>query len=947
MERVITYNLSDNFILKLADHIEDNYLKTGKDISRLLFVFGGRRPALFLKKELAKRIKKGFLSPRFFSIDEFVEYILLKKEAVKPVSDLDACFNIYSLAKDIAPAILKGREGFSAFLPWAREILSFIEQLDLEDSRAQLLENVQSKARIGFDVPENINALLGSIISIRGAYHELLKSKKAYSRGLKYLTAAKYIREVDLDEFEQVFFCGFFYLHKAEEDIIKALYENKKSTLFFQGSQKDWSVLERVAKNLSISIEPGEPVAFQPNFTIQAGFDVHSEICLAREALKQIDDPDKVVVVLPDPDNVIPLMVEISSQVEDFNVSLGYPLRRSSLYALFTSVFKAQNNKRGASFYARDYLTALSHPLIKNLKIFPHPGLTRVLVHKIEEAFSGIEETALAGSLFVTLDEIEKSRELYELSIRTIKSMGLEVTFGELEDAVKQLHQVLFRSWDDIDSLYGLSEALDGLISILIEKSPLGDYPLNLKVAQEVLNIKDEFKTAVFGREKFPKEDIFKIFENKLENQAISFSGSPLKGLQILGLFETRSLNFDHVIILDVNEAVLPNLKVYEPLIPREVMISLGINRLEKEDQIQRYQFMRLISSAKNTVLIYQDSPDKEKSRFLEELVWDRQKKGLAQDPAVQRACFRLKVLPKRSEIIKNDKIIEFLKTKEYSSSSLNTYLACPLKFYYQYLLGLEEKEDLLVEPEAKDIGTFIHELLEAQFSQFLHKKPVIDARFRKDFFDALEDKFDREFQKKARSDAFMIKDVLIFRMEKFLDMERQRNVTQILCLEKEFSDTISFKSGKFRFKAIIDRIDLLEDKSALILDYKTGGSGIMPKTDPERIEEAGFTREALKGTIRSFQLPLYLYLVETNAQFRGSHLNACLYFIKDLGKNNGLVPLFAKEEGASQRERLMNVYLKALDSLLQEILDPGVVFKADEEEARLCANCPFCYLCR
>ncbi len=947
MERVITYNLSDNFIQRLADYIDENYLKAGKDISRLLFVFGGRRPALFLKKELALRIKKSFLSPRFFSIDEFVEYILLKKGAFKPVSDLDACFNIYSLAKDIAPAILKGRESFSTFLPWAREILSFIEQLDLEDTQAQPLMNIESKARIGFDVPENINALLGSIISIRKAYQDLLKIDNAYSRGLKYLTAAKYISEVNLDEFEQVFFCGFFYLHKTEEEIIRTLYQSKKATLVFQGSEKEWGVLQKLAQSLSITIEPQEDKASLPNFTVQAGFDVHSQVCLAREALKRIGKAGKTVVVLPDPDNVIPLLAEISAQVEDFNVSLGYPLSRSSLYALFTSVFKAQNNKRGASFYSKDYLTVLSHPLVKNLKIFPNPGLTRVLVHKIEEVLSGIEETALAGSLFIGLDEIERSRELYELAMRTLKSMGLEATYKELEDALKQLHLVFFRSWDDIGTLYGLSEALDGLIAILIEKSPLGDYPLNLKVAQEVLNIKDEFKAAIFGREKFLKEDIFKIFENKLENQAISFSGSPLKGLQILGLFETRSLNFDNVIILDVNEAVLPNLKIYEPLIPREVMISLGINRLEKEDQIQRYQFMRLISSAKETVLIYQDSPDKEKSRFLEELIWDRQKIGIPQDPVVPRACFRLKVLPKRLEIMKNDKIVEFLKGREYSSSSLNTYLACPLKFYYQYVLGLEEKEDLLVEPEAKDIGTFIHEFLQAQFSRFLHKKPVLDSEFKRDFMQALEDKFDQEFQKKARSDAFMIKDVLIFRMERFLDKERDRGVAQILCLEKVFTDRISLAGGKIRFKAIIDRIDRLEDKSVLILDYKTGGSSIMPKTDTEQIEESGFTRGALKTTIRSFQLPLYLYLVAAHPEYKGPDLNACLYFIKDLGKNNGLAPIFKKEEDAARREKLMKTYLKALDAIIQDILNPKVAFKADEEDARLCVNCPFFYLCR
>ena len=109
---------------------------------------------------------------------------------------------------------------------------------------------------------------------------------------------------------------------------------------------------------------------------------------------------------------------------------------------------------------------------------------------------------------------------------------------------------------------------------------------------------------------------MFRIFMNKLDHKPIAFSASPLKGLQILGLLETRSLNFENVLILDVNENSLPKLKIYEPLVPREVMISLGLNRLEKEEEIQRYQFKRLLSGARKVYLIYEESSKKEKAGF-------------------------------------------------------------------------------------------------------------------------------------------------------------------------------------------------------------------------------------------------------------------------------------------------------------------------------------------
>ncbi|MFA5100947.1 MAG: hypothetical protein WC547_08710, partial [Candidatus Omnitrophota bacterium] len=134
MEKVITYSFQDDFIKKLAEFVDEHFLRAGADTGRLAFVFGGKRPALFLKKEFSQRLRKGFVSPRFFSMDEFVEYVCVQKNPYTKASDLDNCFAIYTLAREIDPRILMHREKFYQFLPWAREILSFIEQLDLEAS---------------------------------------------------------------------------------------------------------------------------------------------------------------------------------------------------------------------------------------------------------------------------------------------------------------------------------------------------------------------------------------------------------------------------------------------------------------------------------------------------------------------------------------------------------------------------------------------------------------------------------------------------------------------------------------------------------------------------------------------------------------------------------------------------------------------------------------------
>ncbi|MFH1442086.1 MAG: PD-(D/E)XK nuclease family protein [Candidatus Omnitrophota bacterium] len=948
MQKIITYNLSDNFIDKLAEFIEENYLKQGKDISKLAFVFGGKRPALFLKKELSKKIGKGFYSPAFFSIDEFVEYTLSKKEIFSVINDLDACYIIYNLAKKFSPDVLTGRQNFSQFLPWAREILSFIEQLDLEDIQPEKLKNIQLKASIGYDVPENINTLLERIICLRQAMQEELKKKKSYSRGLIYLLASDSIEQADFSEFEQIIFCGLFYLHKTESNIIRSIYEKEKAVFFFQGSEQEWSVLGKTAKDFSISIKPPELKIPEFNLSIQAGFDVHSEACLVRQGLKKIKNPDDTVIVLPESGNIIPLLSEISDCLDNFNVSMGYPLKRSSVYSLFECVFKAQNTRKDSQYYTKDYLNVLSHPLVKNLRLLPDSAVIRVLAHKIEEILLGMEETPLGGSLFISLSDIGNSRELFDSALKTMRFMGLEVTLEELKNVTAVLHDILFKAFEGIGSFYEFALSLEKILDILIKKSFLRNYPLNLKMAERIFQIKEELISASFNKEPFDKEDIFKIFENKLDNELISFSGSPLKGLQILGLFETRSLNFENVLIMDMNEAVLPNLKIYEPLIPREVMISLGLNRLEKEEEIQRYQFKRLISGAKNVCLIYQERNDKEKSRFIEELIWERQKKQGSLDVLpVPKANFQVKVLPKHLEIEKGQKIIDFLKNKEYSASSINTYMQCPLRFYYQYVLGLKEKEDLLEEPEGRHIGTFVHNLLEETYSGFVGKKPDINEKFKKYFFDILDKKFSQDFERKMKSDSFLIKEIINFRMSRFLENEKKREVAEVISLEKKFKGSIQIGENSFKFQAIIDRIDSLSDKSILVLDYKTGGVDILPEIDVEKIEQSCASRQEIKKTVKSFQLPLYLYLIDSQPEFQQAKTNACLYSIKDTDQNQGIKYLFKKEEQFANKDEIMQAYLKALEVIFAEILDPQVPFKADEETPRLCQTCPFFYLCR
>ena len=946
MDRVIAYPLTRNFIKELADWLEAGYISTGKDLSSLAIVFGGKRPALFLNKELSRRMKKGFSSPAFFTIDEFVDSVLSYGPAYSNASDLDACFEIYKLAKLKAKDILKGRESFSAFLPWAREILSFIEQLDLEDIEAESLKNIESLAAVGYDVPESINLLLGRITSLRGSFHEVMGGKKSYVRGLKYLLASKLAPCAEFAQFENILFCNFFYLHKTEESIIKCLYDKNKASLFFQGSEDDWPVLKKTARSFGVAIRPEKDVAPSYKIAIRPAFDLHSEVSMVREVLNQGVVPDETAVVLPDPQAVVPLLSEIASCVHEFNISMGYPLTRSSVYSLFSSIYRAQETKKEGLYYSKDYLRLLNHPLVKSLDLASDPALTRVLVHKIEEIVLGIDESDIGGSLFVSLKDIESLRHLYSQAIEAANSMGINATHQDLKKMVEELHRLLFTLWEGAENFSGFADSISEFFEFLSKSRSLEKYPLNISIVDRLLEMADEFKSSAFAQERFSKDDLFKITRDRLEHELIRFSGSPLKGLQVLGILETRSLSFDNVLIMDVNESVMPRLKIYEPLIPRDVMIALGINRLEKEEEIQRYQFFRLISSAKNVILFYRESKDLERSRFIEELIWEKQKKEKKLITLEPELCagFSVEVLPRRIFAPKDKKYCEFLKETRFSATSVNTYLSCPLRFYYQYVLGLREKEELSDEPEAREVGTFVHELLEGMFSRFVRVPFAVDQAFKNDFFEALDIKFEKEFKKKMKSDAFLVREVLRFRLKNFLENEERRTVREVVCVEKVFEGSIRAGAHELRFKSKIDRIDRLEDGSLLILDYKTGSSDMMPSS-VDKIESKPWTRLHLKRTIRSFQLPLYLYFVER--AYTGADLNAGFYNLKDQGRNFGIKTFFDKEEPAGQRVAKSDCLMKALEFICLEILSPETPFEADQEDPYYCGICPFFNLCR
>ncbi|MFC1501081.1 PD-(D/E)XK nuclease family protein [Elusimicrobiota bacterium] len=941
MAQVINLAINENSIQSIANYINDQYIKKDADLSKIAFVFGGKRPSIFLKRELARKAGKSFISPKFFSMNEFIRHIVQKHDNISSVSNIDSSYSIYRYVKELAPDMIKDRTDFVKFLPWANEIRAFIDHLDMECVDNEKLKSVQSSASIGYDVPKEINMMLSYISEIRDKFHTELRAKKAYSEGLWYLEASKLIESTQDLGFEKIYFCNFLYLHETELRILKNLKEKGTARFFFQGDKAEWPILESTAKYLSLDITTPKAKT-NYNLNLYSGFDTHSQSSIVKEITKTIKVKDNAVLVVPDEEAIIPVLAEITQEVESFNVSLGYPLRKTPVFSLLEDILNSQNTKKEDSYYVKDYIQVLKHPFVKNLTLSKGADTTRVIIHKIEEALSGAHiKSHFAGNLFVNPEDIEKDKSLITSTIETLQHMDILASNDDVGKVIRELHETLFAKWTDIKSFSDLLSALSNLISIIIP-GYASAYSLNVKSFEKILTIIEDFKSSTFITQEFSKEDILKLFKEYILDEKITFAGSPLKGFQILGSLESRSLNFDDVIIMDMNESVMPSLRMQEPLIPRDIMLGLGLSRVEKEEEIQRYHFKRLISSAKNVHLVYSENDKNEKSRFIEELVWENQKKeNSIKGPDIKRAKYNITIPQERGEQPKTEEVCNYLKSLKFSPSSVDTYLKCPKSFYFKYVLGLKEKEGIAKDVEGRDVGNFIHGFLEDIFKEFVGTEFKIDKAFKDRFFLKLESSFEAEFSNRMRSDIFLLKDVVNYALKKFVDAEERRShdVANIVSLEERIVDSLEFGKEKYNFVTKVDRIDLLRDGSILILDYKTGA--IHKTQGLKSLSSLAFDmdRKTIKKKIQSFQLPIYMHFVSKNKE--NSRIDAGLYGLKE----TTIEHFFKKDDNDIERDSKMDICMKALEFMLSEIINPDTPFVADVGEQ--CKNCPFFFNCR
>jgi CRISPR/Cas system-associated exonuclease Cas4 (RecB family) len=929
MSKIINVDADKNIIDFVADYIS-------KSNKKIAVISGGKRPFLFIKRNLSQELGKAFFSPSFYTNDEFVEQSVFEKFGLAKISDIEAAYLIYKIIKDEEPRLLKGEISFASFMEWSQEIFSFIEQLDLEDISEEKLKAVKANAEIGYDVPENINYFLKNIFKIRKSFHAKLDRSSRTTKGYGFIKAAELDCFETKKEFEEIILLTPFYLHKTEFKIFKKFYDDGNLTVIVQGNPKEFGVLETLYREFRGTIPNIKPLKNSYKLNIYSAVDDQSQGSCLKNLISSYseDDLDKTVVIVAEPKMLQSVVSELSIVTGKYNVSAGYPAEKSAVFLLVNEIAEAQLSRRGEYYYSKDFVKVLMSPLFKNMKFFGDSAISRIVAHKIEEALSPDSNKNLSGKMFLSFKEIIEDKDLIGDIEKNISGAWECPRPKKIIKILNEIFECFFASWEKIETFLDLSNVIFNFLNKLYGMSAIGRYPLNIEAMDILLSMSKEMKYGELAKVKFKYEEIFVVFKKLIKNKKISLPGSPLKGLQVLGLLESRNLSFDNVFIVGMTDSAIPAVKKDYSLVPKDIMYALGIEMTHKEYEIQKYHFSRLIAGSKKLNLIYPDNAKEERSRFIESIIWEKQFESGDLD-AVKVNKF---VLPKfsikktlKQKYAKTPEIKKYLKSMSYTYTKIDSYLTCRLKFYFRYVLSLDKETEIGSDISGGDIGNFIHDFLKEVFHENLDCEILKTEKFKKDFFEKLNNKFNSSSRFQFREDAFLIKEVFKRRMEKILEKERQREFKSIYICEKEYNSSIQINSGDtYKLNCIIDRIDT-NGKEYAIFDYKTG---YIPKSIiSSNFDKLEFKKQTIKKHVKSLQLPLYKYVFEKETRLKV--MQCGLYNIK-----KAEIIDFPTQQYVNEK------CIDILKFLLNEI-NSGDYFAFDEEDEPNCKTCKYFYICR
>ncbi len=901
--------------------------KQHSSLENVVFVLPSKRAGTFVRNAIAKTAQSTEFAPEIYSIESFVERV----SGIAYATNTEQLFELYKAYKGTSPV---EQDNFYTFSKWAQALLQDFNEIDryLIDV-SQLFVNLSAIQELGIWAPNasrtqmmedyvsfwrNIETLYSNFNSAlleKGIGHQGLVYRQAYERLNTYLEDHKDKGHI---------FIGFNALNTAEEKIIQQIlqYPNTEiywdidhyflddpihdAGLFIRQHLTSWPYFQNhllkgssrfytTQKNIQVIGIPGNV----------------SQAKYVGSLLRQLDMSksgrlQNTAVVLGDETLLNPILNSIPETLSNVNITMGYPLYKTNLASLFTQFISLYINRDSYGWYYRPLLNFLANPYLHSL-------------------FSD-EEKNLAIQLS---QKIKKNNWSYVNSQKLFKASGEDPTIA-----------LLF--FDGPYSPLDFVKKCSSLIVALKERLEANGDALSkeylYRFHQLFVQLQEMLEKHPFVKD---MKSLLGLFKELLSSETLDFQGEPLQGLQIMGMLESRNLDFETVILTSVNEGILPSGKSNNSFIPFDLKKAFNLPTYKEKDAVYTYHFYRLLQRAKNIYLLYNTEPDVleggEKSRLIHQLLTDStinpQIKEVIAAPNLEPS---IKIL---EEIKKDERLMVLIKAHAengFSPTSLSNYIRNPIDFYKRNLLGINDVSEVEETVAANTFGTIVHDSLEELYTPFIGT--ILTAEELKPAKEKVEDVVRRHFQKSytdgdiSRGKNLIAFNVVIQYVKNFIDMEIkevQKHEIKILGLEEKLN--IQLEIPELDYPVVLKgKLDRIDEKNGIprIIDYKTGKVLL---NEVEIIHWEALTRNYEHS--KAFQLLCYALMYSSSA---ADTINAGIISFKNL--KSGLLPFATKDKkgrGAIKnnlidKEVLANFKVE-LKRLVLEICNPQLPLKEKE----------------
>ncbi|MFB3885004.1 MAG: PD-(D/E)XK nuclease family protein [Thermodesulfobacteriota bacterium] len=936
---VLLISPSENMVERVADHL----VGAGKDYSSNLVIFPGKRPSHFLRKVLAEREKSGFIPPLILSMDEFIDHVHDQSLGLggRKIEAIDAISILYTIHA-ASPGHLgeKGFLGPDTFFPVGMKMYNDLEELYIEGVPSKKVEEIDTIA--GEGIPETTARRLQSLSHFYGTFYRRIKEDLLSTRASRYRAVSENIDRLNLDRFEKVILSGFFALTDSEKRIFRSLMKREKTLLIFQMGEG----MRKKLADLGITPERGFAPQ-EPEIHCYKSPDSHGQVLGVAALLNKWNAQGKgidenTVIVLPSSEILFPLFHQVLSLLdpENYNVSLGYPLQRTPLLGFFNNLMQVVTTLDGDRLYVSNYLEFILHPYTKNIYFQGRSDITRVLFHTIEEVLQ--EKRARK---FLSLSELEGDETMIESIKEKVLRTEPDVTWKMIREHLETIHASTIGKMLSFENVGDFARRLKEVVEYIYKNSTARLHPFFYPYSESFISHLDILSKSLMREIRF--QDLgsyFTLLKKYIVTSYTPFTGTPLRGVQALGFLETRNLKFENVLFLDANEGIIPDTTREESFLPFKARQILGLPTYLDREEIISYYFNTLVSGAKEAHLFYVENEEKERSRFVEKILWERQKGEEKRDARgyVTTIRYAVTLRDKNPQAIrKTAEIIRFLKQYSFSATSLNRYLNCPLQFYYETVLGLREKVSISEEFEKEEIGSFVHLVLSEYFkgkTGFVLTEREMNL---KEFEKVIHEHFEEQYGKDPTGEIYLFRRQVERHLKDFI---RNYQVPKIKEFQTEilgFEQRIDVVRDSFKLAARLDRVEKRGERT-VIIDYKTSANKNylvinFNKLDPKR-------RESWSEAIGSLQLPFYLLTYATARGEKPEKIDSMFLLLGKTRIDSDIeVPLFKDE--AEFRENF-GPLTQIIFNLLREIVSPDQPFLPTDDPKKTCGRCAYGYIC-